>query len=532
MHSLFNLKSRPVKGPVTHFPTRQGRAFPLLYGFLPGLLLALGGLASAGVASAQTRTDMPVSGRETASLGSNLLPSGDFAPGATGWKAELANGKASAALSWAEDAALPPGATGKVARFDVEAIDKDRWHVQFYHDGLDLSDNETYTLTFWARAGQERLLSVSVNADEDDYHPLGLDHQVTIGAQWRKVSLAFTASRVRKNHTRLCFMLGDALGRVELADARLQKGVLAPLPGPNLLRNANFAEGTTAWMPLHTEGTAQATLQVADNPPAGVGGKVAHISVTQAGSLWHVYFGQGGLSLEEGGVYTLSFLAKSKSGRSIMIHSDVEGGDYHPTGLRQFIALTPNWNKFTFVFTPTNTGNSAGRIVFSVGDAIGDVDLAGVVLQRGATPRIKTPAFSPEPSTARGNAADKISGGKTAANGAAGQGTTRAHRSHPLLGTWQSYHKEEGLTGKEYQRYRFVFEANGAGSLQVAAMSADPAAPPKSQQNETFKWDLIEGGPHVTIGANVYTWTIEKEGAKQKLTLKNYEGKTYILFRQ
>ncbi len=532
MLSHLPLQSRPVKGLLACFFVSQCRALRLSHGALVGILLALGGLTLGVAVYAQTKSDAPISGRETASLGTNLVPSGDFAPGATGWKAELANGKASAALSWPDDAILPQGAAGKVARFDVEAIDKDRWHVQFYHDGLDLNDNDVYTLTFWAKAGQERLLSVSVNADEDDYHPVGLDHQVTIGTQWRKISLAFTALRVRKNHTRLCFMLGDALGRVELADARLQKGVLAPPPGPNLLRNANFAEGITAWIPLHTEGTAQATLQVADNPPANVGGKVAHISVTEAGSLWHVYFGQGGLSLEEGGVYTLSFLAKSKSGRSIIVHSDVEGGDYHQTGLRQVVAITPNWNKFTFIFTPTNTGHSAGRIVFSVGDAVGDVDLAGVVLQRGVAAQVKTPASNTDTQTGRVNPSTKTSGGKTAPNGATGQGTARAHRSHPLLGTWQSYHKEEGLTGKEYQRYRFVFEANGSGSLQVAAMSADPAAPPKSQQNETFKWDLIEGGPHVTIGANVYTWTIEKEGAKQKLTLKNYEGKTYILFRQ
>lgn len=232
MLSHLPLQSRPVKGLLACFFVSQCRALRLSHGALVGILLALGGLTLGVAVYAQTKSDAPISGRETASLGTNLVPSGDFAPGATGWKAELANGKASAALSWPDDAILPQGAAGKVARFDVEAIDKDRWHVQFYHDGLDLNDNDVYTLTFWAKAGQERLLSVSVNADEDDYHPVGLDHQVTIGTQWRKISLAFTALRVRKNHTRLCFMLGDALGRVELADARLQKGVLAPPPVP------------------------------------------------------------------------------------------------------------------------------------------------------------------------------------------------------------------------------------------------------------------------------------------------------------
>lgn len=533
MLSLFTLQSRNAECLYSHYLIGRGSARHLLYPLLLGVLLTSSILTMGVSAFAQEKPDTPLKGGVVAPLGPNVVSNGNFAQGVTGWTPALANGKAVGTVAWPSDVPAPVGATGKVGRFEVEAIDKERWHVQFYQDGIDLNNNEAYTLTFWARAGQERMLSVSVNADEDDYHPLGMDHKVAIGPEWRKISLAFTAMRVRKNHSRLCFMLGDALGRVELADARLQKGVTAPPLGPNLLRNANFAEGTTSWLPLLTEGAAQGTLKVVDEPPANVEGKVAHVNVTEAGSqMWHAYFGQNGLRLEEGAVYTLSFWAKSKSSRSINVHSDVEGGDYHQTGFRQVVALVPDWNKFTFVFTPTNVGASPGRIIFSVGNAVGDVDIAGVMLQRGAASRIKVPASSPDAQTARVNPSDKAAGSKTAANSAAGQGGTRAHRSHPLVGTWQSFHKEEGLTGKEYQRYRFVFDANGTGSLQVAAMSADPAAPPKSQQVEAFKWDLIEGGPHVTIGANVYTWTIEKDGAKQKLTLKNYEGKTYILFRQ
>ncbi len=283
-----------------------------------------------------------------------------------------------------------------------------------------------------------------------------------------------------------------------------------------------------SWMPLLVEAPAQATLQLTDAPPANVGGKVAHLAVSQPGTqLWHAYFGQSGLKLEEGQAYTLSFWAKSGQSRSVTVYSDIAQDDYHQTGLRQTVELTPNWNRFTFVFTPTNTGSSAARIIFAAGDAVGDVDVAGVTLQRGAAPAVKKPAPSSDTAAVRA-----ILNGKSTADKTPGRGDTRAHRSHPLLGTWQSFHKEEGLTGKEYQRYRFVFEANGNGSLQVATMSADPADPPKSQQTEAFKWDLIEGGPHISIGANVYTWTIDKDGAKQKLTLKNYEGKTYILFRQ
>ncbi len=230
---------------------RQLRSSQIRLAFLLSIGLSIGitvgGAFNCGVARAQETPRNAQKQTAPASLGPNLLPNGDFARESAAWTSELMNGKANATLAWPADAPLPAGVTGKVARFEVEAIDKERWHVQFYQNGLNLNNNETYTVTFWARSGENRLLSISANADEGDYHALGLDNRLAISPQWRKYSLAFTALHARKNHARLCFILGDALGRVELADVRLQQGAAdAPLGFQSAAQRRVLSR---AWLP-------------------------------------------------------------------------------------------------------------------------------------------------------------------------------------------------------------------------------------------------------------------------------------------
>jgi hypothetical protein len=207
----------------------------------------------------------------------------------------------------------------------------------------------------------------------------------------------------------------------------------------------------------------------------------------------------------------------------------MDGPDYHYTGLDQTLPLTPAWRKFTLVFAPNDMQGSKGRLIFTLGGQTGSVDLADLALQSGAAGPPPPPA--PVPTLARESFTVAYRPVQAASSDDE-RSDAKAHRSHPLVGIWQSFHKDVGLTGKEYQRYRFVFDPNGMGSLQVTTLTENADAPPKSQQKEAFKWQLVEGGPHVAIGSNVYTWVIEQDGVRQKLTLKNYEGKTYILFRQ
>ena len=471
----------------------------------------------------------------TGPSGPNLALNGDFAQGAEHWTMENA-GKASATSQFVTGAELPAGAGGKIARLDVEAVDKEVWHAQFYQAGLDMANDTPYTLTFWGRADRERSLLLVSQLDNDDYHNTGLTSRVGLGTQWRKYTVAFTVAAAQPAHNRVGFLLGNLPGRVELAGITVKRGVTPRTLGPNLLLNTAFAANADHWQ-FQAAPPAEATMQMSGDAalPLAAGSKILHFQIGRVGAnVWDVQLLQFNLPLEPEKTYTLSFWGRADRNRAINARTASMSPDAPGSGLDARISLTPEWRKFAYIFTTADTGRDGQEFALHMGDTAGVVEVAGLALQPGAantTPAntAALPVLSRDAFTIAykpGVQADEETG--RAAGG-------RAHRSHPLVGTWQSFHKDVGLTGKEYQRYRFVFDPNGSGSLQVTQLTENADAPPKSQQTEPFKWQLIEGGPHVSIGSNVYTWAIEKESKdspKQKLTLKNYEGKTYILFRQ
>lgn len=462
-------------------------------------------------------------------FGPNLLQNGDFAQGAEGWNPELSAGKASGTFAVSPDAP-PSGIAGKAARLSLDAIDKEAWHSQFVHYGLALTEGQPYTLAFYAKAGRDRPINVVASLDHEDYHTVGLNQRLTLSPQWRKYVFAFTATDTQQG-SRIAFVLGDALGTVDLAGVTLQQGVYAHPLGDNMLQNAALTAGVAHWATLNQTSPATGSLQsLPISLPQGAEGNALRLQILTAGaSRDDLQFGQEGLKLEPNALHTLSLWARADKSRVISVHTDKVTGEYYQTGLNARLSLTPQWRRYDLAFTPSDTRGQAQRLVFTAGDAVGNVDIAGLTLRQGGN----VPSAAP---TALLLTPDAFTVAYKAVQGEAqageGRGGAQARRSHPLVGTWQSFHKDVGLTGKEYQRYRFVFDASGKGSQQVTSLTENVDAPPKSQQTETFRWQLIEGGPHVSIGANVYTWTIEKDGDRQKLTLKNYEGKTYILFRQ
>lgn len=156
--------------------------------------------------------------------GPNLLESADFADNTGDWSLQH-SGTADAKLDWLDAPAGPPDVSGKVARMEVVAAGQNNWNVQFQQSGLDLKDREPYTLTFWARADQQRALNASMGLDIPDWHAVGLNYQANVTPMWRKFSVVFTATHTVKDHIRLSFLLGDAPGSVELAGLQLQQNV-------------------------------------------------------------------------------------------------------------------------------------------------------------------------------------------------------------------------------------------------------------------------------------------------------------------
>jgi hypothetical protein len=163
-------------------------------------------------------------------FGPNLLANADFTRGAEHWNLELNQAPASARMQLPDDLALPSGVAGKALRVAIETLGTQNWHIQLHQAGLDLTEGEPYTVTFWAKADHARPLSVYAAIDQDDWHHIGLDKPVQLTPEWQKFNLAFQAARTLKDHDRLSFVLGDALGTVDLAGITLKPGAETEFP--------------------------------------------------------------------------------------------------------------------------------------------------------------------------------------------------------------------------------------------------------------------------------------------------------------
>jgi hypothetical protein len=172
-------------------------------------------------------------------FGPNILQNSTFSRGAEHWTLEMNTAPALAKMELPDGLMPPKGVTGKAIRLNILTLGSQNWHLQFHQAGIDLTDDEPYTLTFWAKADHPRPLPVYAGLDRDDYHHVGLDSSVALTTAWQKYTVSFTATRTLKDHNRITFVLGDALGAVDLAGIELRPGVENRFPDGATLASGN-----------------------------------------------------------------------------------------------------------------------------------------------------------------------------------------------------------------------------------------------------------------------------------------------------
>jgi len=95
------------------------------------------------------------------------------------------------------------------------------WHTQEILSGLNLVDQQTYTLSFRAKADKPRPMPVAVTWDVTDWRNAGLFVTPTVGTDWKLYDFVFKASGPDPNHCRISFVLGGDTGSISLADVKL-----------------------------------------------------------------------------------------------------------------------------------------------------------------------------------------------------------------------------------------------------------------------------------------------------------------------
>jgi len=147
----------------------------------------------------------------------NLMVNGSFeSPIVDPWHTWNNTGCASAVSQQSSNAA----SGSACARCDISQTTGTDWHIEFAQYNRSLVQGVNYDLTFWARSGQPRYLSVSSQKGSPDWRNYGLSQRLAITTNWQQYSATFTANETVSD-ARVQFFLGETTGTVWLDDVRL-----------------------------------------------------------------------------------------------------------------------------------------------------------------------------------------------------------------------------------------------------------------------------------------------------------------------
>jgi len=130
---------------------------------------------------------------------------------------------------------------------DIKAKGSADWHVQLNKAGLSVVPDRVYTVTFRARASEERDIEVSLMMAHDPWQSLGFSRAIALGRAWQTFSFTFASVPQADANARLNFGgMGLKTGRVEIADVTFKEGGSLPLPSASV-------DGTTLTLPTFAE---------------------------------------------------------------------------------------------------------------------------------------------------------------------------------------------------------------------------------------------------------------------------------------
>lgn len=110
----------------------------------------------------------------------------------------------------------------KFLRLKVEKMGTHTWNPQIYVRNLNIQEGMPYTLTFRARANQERKLSVGISQNHADWNNLGFSNQWDVTKEWKTYTYQFIARKGDSN-ARLSFST-FAPGEFDFDDVSLVAG--------------------------------------------------------------------------------------------------------------------------------------------------------------------------------------------------------------------------------------------------------------------------------------------------------------------
>ena len=227
---------------------------------------------------------------------------------------------------------------------------------------VELTDGETYTLTFRARATQAKSILAGLGLNEAPW--TANTEVVPLTTEWQTFTYTITTAGVGGANSRVLFDMNGEAGDVSIDDVSLTVG--------SLLTNGNMEAGQDPWI-----GQATVVDDGGNNVLLGV------VAAPDPGQPFLVNASQV-VELTDGETYVLTFKAKATQAKSILAGLGLNEAPW--TAVTEVAALTTEWQTFTYTITTAGVGGANSRVLFDMNAEAGDVSIDDVALAvAGAT---------------------------------------------------------------------------------------------------------------------------------------------------
>jgi hypothetical protein len=289
---------------------------------------------------------------------SELIANGDFETGdLTGWRSDVGSVVLEDGNNVFE--ALIDTATGNVYDINQSFI-------------FDITEGETYTFSFRAKASVARNIVAGLGLNGGDY--TNISESIPLTTEWQTFTKDIVATGIGGVGSRVLIDMGVEVGNVYVDDVSVQVAEPVVELGPEELTNGDFETGDlSSWN---------------DNVGAVIvedGNSIFEALIdTATGNVYDI--NQSNVfDITEGATYTFSFRAKASVARNIVAGLGLNGGDY--TNISESIPLTTEWQTFTKDIVATGIGGVGSRVLIDMGVEVGNVyiDDVSVRLTDGST---------------------------------------------------------------------------------------------------------------------------------------------------
>ncbi|MCP4090837.1 MAG: family 16 glycosylhydrolase, partial [Gammaproteobacteria bacterium] len=257
--------------------------------------------------------------------------------------------------SWNDTGTVVTGGTNYIYQADVAAAGNP-WDVNL-SQVIELTEGETYTLSFKAKAGWDRVMIAGLGLNGDPWTNSVED--ISLTTEWQTFTYEIVVTGFGSANSRVIFDMGHDVGVVNIDDVSLKlNGV-----GPELLTNGDFQTGgLDSWTNV---GTVE----------EGVPNSMFEADISAAGNPWDVNLSQI-IPLAEGETYILTFEAKASKTRTMLAGLGLNEAPW--TNYTEEPTLTTEWQTFTYEIFVDGFGSDASRVIFDMGADTGVINIDNV----------------------------------------------------------------------------------------------------------------------------------------------------------